>query len=101
VRQSNGQVFAKPRETTRRAPRIASPICLVRAGMKKPIPGRPGIGAHFWSFNFTNSLICGIVSSVERAHRTLSGRKLSAYFDPECSKRNKKPASFIAPSAKR
>jgi hypothetical protein len=30
---------------------------------KKPTTGRPGIGSHFWSFNFTNSLICGIVSS--------------------------------------
>jgi hypothetical protein len=30
---------------------------------KKPIAGDPGIGAQFVSFNFTNSLICKIVSS--------------------------------------
>ena len=33
------------------------------ARTKKPIAGKPGIGAQFVSFNFTNSLICRIVSS--------------------------------------
>ena len=36
-----------------------------RRDEKNPIAGGPGIGAQFWSFNFTNSLICGIVSSAE------------------------------------
>jgi hypothetical protein len=35
---------------------------------KKPIWGQPEIGAHFVSFNFPNSLICVVVSSVGR-HR--------------------------------
>jgi hypothetical protein len=35
--------------------------------MKKPISGKPEIGAHFVSFNFTNNLIWGIVSSANRS----------------------------------
>jgi len=42
------------------------PAC---ARTKKPIAGRPGIGAQFWSFNFTNKLICAIASSQHQFRR--------------------------------
>ena len=62
----------KPGAVSRIARRVY-PTC---AGTKKPIAGKPEIGAHFVSFNFTNSLICGILSSVELAARSSGAIRL-------------------------
>src|SRR6202035_1447120 len=42
---------------------IASRVYPTCAPINKPIPGRPGIGAQFARFNFTNALICAAASS--------------------------------------
>jgi hypothetical protein len=39
------------------------PVSRACARIKKPISGKPEIGAQFLSFNFPNNLICGITSS--------------------------------------
>jgi hypothetical protein len=37
--------------------------CIALGPKQKPIPGKPGIGAQFVSFNFLNPLICAVASS--------------------------------------
>jgi hypothetical protein len=55
---------------------MAEWVCPTCARTKKRSRGRPGIGARFWSFNFTNSLICGFVSSAEPTSRSSDARSL-------------------------
>jgi hypothetical protein len=48
---------------------------LARAQKNRP-RASPGSATHFWSFNFTNSLICGIVSSAKPTSRSSDARSL-------------------------
>jgi hypothetical protein len=65
----------KPSIASRGTSRVY-PTC---AGMKKADLGRPGIGAHFVSFNFTNSLIWGA--------RSMAKMLIQALFDPNGASR--------------
>jgi hypothetical protein len=64
-----------------RTPNRDCPACAL---IKKPIWGQPKIGAHFVSFNFANSLICAIVSSVARGRPAIGWRwiRRSGVFEP-------------------
>ena len=73
----SGRPVARPchappsiRQKARSPPSQAGLTRLARA-LKKPVSGKPGIGAQFLSFNFPNNLICGITSSCRPVRTSL------------------------------
>jgi hypothetical protein len=64
------QISEGARENARTVSRMAGRVYPACARTKKPIAGGPGIGAQFWSFNFTNKVIWVAASSRHQVRRT-------------------------------